>query len=98
MAVKDIIIGVLVAYVVIDLMLAHMRQPPFPCTLQNVFDNIRDQDVLIITVVGVLIGFAVWYLSTKSRTEPFVTKEEDKIYSTKPFWDNNPGLLDSLNE
>ena len=73
MAVKDIIIGVLVAYVAIDLMLAHMRQPPFPCTLQKVFDNIRDQDVLIITIVGILIGFAVWYLSKKSRTEPFTT-------------------------
>ena len=71
MAVKDIIIGVLAAYVVIDLMLAHMRQPPFPCTLQKVFDNIRDQDVLIITVVGILIGFAIWYISKKSRTEPF---------------------------
>lgn len=71
MAVKDIIIGVMAAYVVIDLMLAHMHQPPFPCTLQKVFDNIRDQDVLIITVVGILIGFAIWYISKKSRTEPF---------------------------
>ena len=60
MAIKDIIIGVLVAYVAIDLMLAHMRQPPMPCTLMKVFDNIRDQDVLIITIVGVLIGFAGW--------------------------------------
>ncbi len=86
MAVKDVIIGVLAAYVVIDLMLAYMRQPPFPCTFQKVFDNIRDQDVLIITVVGVLIGVAIWYLSKMSRTEPFTTKaEEDKVYSTKPF-------------
>ena len=78
MAVKDIIIGVLVAYVAIDLMLAHMRQPPMPCTFQKVFDNIKEQDVLIITVVGILIGFAVWYISKLSRTEPFVVAQEKK--------------------
>ncbi len=78
MGVKDIIIGVLVAYVAIDLMLAHMRQPPMPCTLMKVFDNIRDQDVLIITIVGVLIGFAGWYISKKSRTESFVKKEKEE--------------------
>lgn len=87
MAVKDVIIGVLAAYVVIDLMLAHMRQPPFPCVLQKVFENIRDQDVLIITIVGVLIGMAVWYISKMSRTEQFTSTsvEEDKFYSTKLF-------------
>lgn len=82
MAVKDIIIGVLVAYVAIDLMLAHMRQPPMPCTLMKVMNNIQDQDVLIITIVGVLIGFAVWYLSKKSRTEPFINyKEKEELQS-----------------
>ena len=76
MTVKDVVIGALAAYVVIDLMMAHMRQPPFPCVLQKVFDHIRDQDMLIITIVGILIGVAIWYISKMSRTEKFNTYQK----------------------
>ena len=72
---KDIILGILVAYVAIDLMLAYAVKRSSPSCLEKMMDYMGTQSGLIAIAVGVLVGLVAWYLSSKS-TERFTRQKE----------------------
>ena len=77
---KDIVIGILVAYVAIDFMFGHLNEPAYKTACAKLMDNINSKNGLIIAIVGILIGVAFWYLSTKSQMERYthLKDEEDE--------------------
>ncbi len=69
---KDIVIGVLVGYVVLDLM------DKYPSVLEQAIGT-RNGNITIVTIlIAIAIGLLVWYLSSRSKTEYFKRQVVDK--------------------
>jgi len=64
---KDIVIGILVAYVAIDLMLACMMKRRSPSAFERMIKAVSGGEGLMIVVLGLLIGLAAWYFSSRSK-------------------------------
>lgn len=64
---KDILIGVLVAYVVIDVMMAYAMKRSSPSCLEKAMAAMSDQSGLVAVIIGVLVGVVVWYLASRSK-------------------------------
>lgn len=64
---KDVLIGVLVAYVVIDVMLAYAMKRSSPSCLEKAMEALNDQSGIVIMIVGALAGVVVWYLASRSK-------------------------------
>ena len=74
MHVKDLILAVLVAYVVLDLLLmftAKRNHPGLFVTLQH---SLYDEHVLIVFAIAIGAGFIAYWLARRSR-EMFTTKK-----------------------
>lgn len=74
--VKDILIGLLVAYVVMDLLLAYVakaRHPGLFATLQNAM---KDENTAMIVVIGLAAGALAYILARRSK-DYFSTKKEE---------------------
>jgi ABC-type antimicrobial peptide transport system permease subunit len=72
--IKDIIIGVLVAYVVIDLLLAYATRARHPGLFATLQSAMSDENVGVVVLIGLGVGFLAYYLSSRAR-ELFVTKK-----------------------
>lgn len=66
---RDVLIGVLVAYVVIDLMFSFSGQDP--SMAQKLLTAAPSKDTLVALVVGVGVGVLAWWLSRRSHREYF---------------------------
>ncbi len=64
---KDVLIGVLVAYVVIDLLMVFVMQRKEPSCLEKMMKLYSDQNGLVVIVVGVLVGVAAWYFASLAK-------------------------------
>jgi hypothetical protein len=64
---KDILLGVLVAYVVIDLLLAYALKARHPGVLTSIWSALSDENVGVVLVLGVASGMIAYYLARKSR-------------------------------
>jgi len=58
---KEILIGALVAYVVIDLLLSMISRRRFPSVVEKTASGIGEENILMAFCVGILAGFAAWY-------------------------------------
>ena len=63
---KDVIIGLLVGYVIVDLMMSMMSGRRTPSVIEKVFASIEDTGVMVSLGVGVVGGALVWYLCNKT--------------------------------
>lgn len=63
---KDIIIGLLVGYVIVDLMMSMMSGRKTPSVIEKVYQSIEDTGVMVSLGVGLAAGALVWYLCNKS--------------------------------
>jgi uncharacterized membrane protein len=63
---KDVLIGVLVAYVAIDLVMACMIKGHTTC-VEKLFKSLSTSKGLMVLVIGVAIGVAAWYFSSQSK-------------------------------
>lgn len=75
--VKDILIGLLVAYVVIDLLLAYATKMEHPGLFGALWSARRDDGMAVVVVLGIGLGFLAYYLARKSR-EMFTIKKDDQ--------------------
>ena len=70
---KDIIIGVLVAYIVIDILLIYAMKGGHPGVLSTVIRSYQDENVGAVIVIGMAMGLASYYVSRKSREHFAIT-------------------------
>lgn len=73
---KDILIGLLVAYIVIDLLLAYATKSRHPGLFRGLENAVKDESYGIVLVIGVGAGFLAYYLARKSR-DLFSIKKSD---------------------
>jgi hypothetical protein len=73
--IKDIVLGVLVAYVVIDLLLAYAIRVRHPGVFATLTASLSDENIGVVLVLGIAAGLLVYYLARKSR-EQFSTRVE----------------------
>lgn len=62
---KDLLIAVLVAYVVIDLLLAYMIKSRHPGVVAALQMAMSDENVAIVIAIGVAAGVLAYYLSRR---------------------------------
>lgn len=67
--IKDIVLGVLVAYVVIDLLLAYAVRVRHPGVLATVTSALSDENVGVVLVLGIASGLLAYYFARKSREQ-----------------------------
>lgn len=75
---KDLLIGVLVAYVVIDLLLAYATRVNHPTIFDTLQRSLRDENVAVVVLIGIGVGFLAYYLSSKSRERFAMKKKEEQ--------------------
>lgn len=73
--IKDAILGVLVAYVVIDLLLAYAIRVRHPGVVSTVMSALEDENIGVVLVIGIASGLLAYYISRKSREQFSMIKE-----------------------
>ena len=72
---KDVLIGILVAYVAIDLLLAYAIRTRHPGVLSSLMSALSDENVGVVLIIGMATGLLAYYISRKSR-EHFSIKQK----------------------
>jgi len=65
--VLNVIVSVLVAYVVMDLLLAVMLKKKHTSLIENLVNSLGTQNGMLVGILGLASGFLVWYLLEKKR-------------------------------
>ena len=73
---KDILIGLLVAYVVIDLLLAYATRSSHSGLMAALSAAAQDENIAVVVVLGLGAGFLAYYLARNS-SELFSTKKDE---------------------
>ena len=66
---KDVLIGILVAYVIVDMMMAYTLRRSAPSCLEKMVDVASTKEGLVAIVVGIIIGFIAWYFSRRKTDD-----------------------------
>jgi hypothetical protein len=64
---KDVLLGLLVAYVVIDMMIAYTMKGNSCNCLEKMVEAIGDQSGIVAVIFGVLVGVVVWCIASRSK-------------------------------
>lgn len=77
---KDILIGVLVAYVAVEILVSYSMRRKAPTCIEKAMEMMSSADGVMVVFLGVLIGLVAWYLSSRAK-EGFKIKkaEESKV-------------------
>ena len=78
MNLKDIVIGVLVAYVVIDVLISMLAKRAHPSLIEKMLSGLDQENVMMACVIGVLAGVLAWYLAKNSKELFTVVKSRDE--------------------
>lgn len=73
--IKDVVLGVLVAYVVMDLLLAYAIKTRHPGVLASISSAMSDENVGVVVVIGLASGLLAYYFARKGR-EAFSIKKD----------------------
>lgn len=74
---KDLLIAVLVAYAVIDLLLAYATKVRHPGVFASLQNAMSDENIAVVLVLGLGAGLLAFYLARRSK-EMFSTKKEEQ--------------------
>lgn len=74
---KDVTIGILVAYVAIDLLMSCMMKAKMPSALEKMSSAVSTSSGLWAVVIGLVLGLAAWYFS--SRTKEYFKHKEERV-------------------
>ena len=64
---KDILIGILVTYVVIDLLISMLANRNHPSLLEKMLSGLDEENIMMACVIGILVGVLAWYLAKNSK-------------------------------
>jgi hypothetical protein len=73
---KDLIIAFLVAYVVIDLLLAYAIKSRHPGVMETISRSLQDENVMVVLAIGVAAGVLAYYLARRSN-DMFTTQKDE---------------------
>ena len=65
--IEDVILGLLVAYVVIDVLLAYMSKSRHPGMLETLKNSMHDENIAAVLVIGLGAGVLAYYLARRAR-------------------------------
>jgi len=63
---KNVIIGVLVSYVVIDVVLSMTSKGKMPSVIEKLIATMSDTNTMCVAIAGIVLGAVVWYLLKRS--------------------------------
>jgi hypothetical protein len=72
---KDVLIGLLAAYVTLDLLLAYATKVRHPGVLATLQMAMSDENVGVVVAISLVVGFLAYYLSCRTK-DYFSTKKE----------------------
>ncbi len=75
--IKDLLIGILVAYAAIDFLLMYATKNRHPGLFSAIQNAMHDENVAVVVVIGVCVGILAYVLARRSR-ELFTTKKEEQ--------------------
>lgn len=73
---KDILIGLLVAYVVADLLLAYATKARHPGLFAAMQAAMHDENVAVVMVIAACVGVLAYVIARRSSRSGFTTKKE----------------------
>ena len=81
MNLKDILIGILVAYVVMDVLISMLAKRSYPSLIEKMLGGLDQENVMMACVIGVLAGVLAWYLAKNSKElfKPLEVQEETVV-------------------
>jgi len=65
--IEDVILALLVAYVVIDILLAYMSKSRHPGMLATLQNSLHDENIAVVLVIGLGAGVLAYYLARRAR-------------------------------
>ena len=71
MELKNVVIGVLVTYVVVDVVLSMTSKKNMPSLIEKLIANIDDTNTLMVAGVGIVVGALAWYFLKRNTDEEF---------------------------
>lgn len=74
--IKDILIGLLVAYVVADLLLAYATKARHPGLFASLQAAMHDENIAIVLVIAACVGILAYVAARRSSRSGFTTKKE----------------------
>ncbi len=74
--VKDILIGLLVAYVVADLLLAYATKARHPGLFAALQAAASDENMAVVLVIAAAVGILAYVVARRSSRSGFTTKKE----------------------
>ena len=69
MEMKNVIIGVLVTYVVVDVVLSMTSKKSMPSLIEKLMANLDDTNTLVVAGVGIVVGALAWYFLKRNTAE-----------------------------
>jgi len=79
---RDLLIGVLVAYVVTDVVLSFMIKGRHPGLIKGLMQSMDDQNVCVAVVCGVTAGLVAYYAALKAHEMFSMRKSDDETVSS----------------
>lgn len=64
---KDILIGLLVAYVVADLLISFLAKRKHPSLVEKLVSSLDEENMIMAAIIAVLSGVLAWYLSKQRK-------------------------------
>lgn len=74
---KDILIGLLVAYVVADLLLAYATKARHPGLFAALQSAMRDENIAVVLVIAACVGILAYVAARRSSRSGFSTKKDE---------------------
>ena len=63
---KDVVIGLLVAYIVVDIMMAYALKKRYPSLMEKTLSSLNNQGTVVAIIIGLLLGLMAWYFSKRT--------------------------------
>lgn len=74
---RDILIGLLVAYVVADLLLAYATKARHPGLFASLQAAMHDENIAIVLVIAACVGILAYVAARRSSRSGFATKKDE---------------------
>lgn len=75
--IKDVLLGILAAYVAVDLLLAYSVGARHPGVLATIMSTLKDENIGIVLAIGLGVGILTYHFARKSRERFSIKNNRD---------------------